>query len=159
MLRRSNSSSESAAAADTTVGVRRRAREAALQLLYQAASGGGHEPGDVDLFWRSAALEPEGREFAEALFRGYCDRGGEIDRLIDEAAQNWRVDRIARIDLCVLRMAVCELLSFPETPVSVVIDEAVEIARRFSDEAAPAFVNGVLDRVARRVRAAGETSG
>ena len=127
--------------------------------MYQIASGGGREPEDVELFWRSAGLEPEGRPFADDLVRGCRERGDEIDRLIDDAAENWRIGRIARIDLCLLRVAVCELLSFPETPVSVVIDEAVEIARRFSDEASPAFINGVLDRVARRIRVAGETSG
>jgi N utilization substance protein B len=69
--------------------------------------------------------------------------------LIDSAASNWQLDRIARLDLSLLRAAVCELLYFPETPAAVVIDEAVEIARRFSDENAPAFVNGLLDRIAR----------
>ena len=132
------------------MGRRRDGREAALQILYQIELSGQTPEECFPAYWETRK-EPatDVREFAEALASKALEECGAIDELIDSAASNWQLDRIARLDLSLLRAAVCELLFFRETPAAVVIDEAVEIARRFSDEAAPSFVNGLLDRIAR----------
>lgn len=131
---------------------RRRAREAALQLLYQADLSGEDGESARASFWDA---RPEGdrdaatREFAEALVDYVLADEGPIDAAIDAAARNWDLDRFSRVDLALLRLAVGELLGFPDVPAPVVINEAVEVARRFSDEKSASFINGVLDRVAR----------
>ncbi len=156
---------------------RHQGRVAALQLLYQREVGGVEGPrgtrgpararpdlhqrevGGVEgaRFDRAVALywlehpAPDGpRRFAEGLLRGTLDALERIDPLIDSAADNWRLSRMAVIDRLVLRLAVYELLA-AETPAAVVIDEAIELARTFSDEPSPRFVNGVLDAVRHRL--------
>jgi N utilization substance protein B len=131
------------------VGLRHKGREAALRLLYQVELTGDDSESALAHYWRD--LPPKlatSRTFAEELARAVRARSAEIDGLIDRAATNWQLDRISRIDLSILRLAVGELLAF-EVPVEVIIDEAVELARDYSDANAPAFVNGVLDRIAR----------
>ncbi len=156
---------------------RHRGRVAALQLLYQRelgevegsrARGGAagarpasqqHEVGGVegprfdravDLYWREHPAPDGPRRFAEGLLRGTVDALERIDPLIEAAADNWRLSRMAVIDRLVLRLAVYELL-VAETPPAVVIDEAIELARTFSGEPSPRFVNGVLDAVRHRL--------
>jgi N utilization substance protein B len=133
---------------------RRRAREAALQMLYQWEIGGGDLDAVFETFPRvqPAALDPVHGELAHALVRGTAERVGEIDRLVDAHTQNWRLERLSVIDRLVLRLAVFELLARPETPPVVVINEAIELARTFSGEAAAKFVNGVLDAIRRELR-------
>ena len=131
---------------------RRKAREAALQLLYQVDLTGNRDESAFDAYWESLpGLEQDirTREFAESLVRFVLDDEGRIDAAIDSAARNWDLDRFSRVDLNLLRLAVGEMLGSPEVPAPVVINEAMEIARRFSDEKAVAFINGILDRVAR----------
>ena len=132
------------------MGDRRKGRESALQILYQIELTHA-EPGDVfDSFWAQRDdSDSSDRSFAEALVGGALERLESIDAIIESASDKWELHRISRIDLSLIRLAVAELLAFDETPGSVVLDEAVSIAQRFSDENAPAFVNGVLDRVAR----------
>jgi N utilization substance protein B len=131
---------------------RRQAREAALQLLYQVDLTGDSGDRAFGAYWDSwseGAKDEATREFAEVLVRFVLSDGERIDAAIDAAAKNWDLDRFSRVDLNLLRLAVGELLGTPEVPAPVVINEAVEIARRFSDEKAASFINGVLDRVAR----------
>jgi N utilization substance protein B len=131
---------------------RRKAREAALQLLYQVDLTGDHGDDAIAAYWESwpdAEQDDVTREFAERLVRHVLDDDGRIDAAIDAAAKNWDIERFSRVDLSLLRLAVGELLATPEVPAPVVINEAVEIAHRFSDEKAASFINGVLDRVAR----------
>ena len=135
---------------------RRKGREAALQLLYQVElTGGDLSDATLELFWEqhpSDAAREEGtssRVFAEQLVREALRDRGHIDALIDDATRNWDLDRISRVDLSLLRLAVVEILTMPETPAAVVINEAVEIARRFFDEKAASFINAVVDRIAR----------
>jgi N utilization substance protein B len=131
---------------------RRKAREAALQLLYQVDLTGQADEEAFAAYWTSW---PEGqqdartREFAETLVRFVLADEDRIDAAIDAAAANWDLERFSRVDLNLLRLAVGELFGSPEVPAPVVINEAVEIAHRFSDEKAASFINGVLDRVAR----------
>lgn len=130
---------------------RRRAREAALQMLYQWEVGrmGAYEA--VATYW--PAQDPDDdvgeelRTFANALVKGTIERVAEIDSLLSARARNWRVERMAAVDRLVLRLAVFELLSAPDTPAKVVINEALELTRTFSGDEAVAFVNGVLDAV------------
>ena len=130
---------------------RRRAREAALQMLYQWEIG-RISPGDTILsYWPvqedTPPLADEHREFANALVRGTTARVEEIDGMLAERAQNWRVERMAVLDRLVLRLATYEMLAEPATPGRVIINEALELARQYSGDEAVAFVNGVLDGV------------
>lgn len=130
---------------------RHRAREAALQMLYQWEVG-RTTPGDAILtYWpaqdHAADVSDAHKEFANDLVRGTVGRVEEIDRVLSACTQNWRIERMSVVDRLVLRLAVFELLSAPETPAKVVINEALELARAYSGEEAVAFVNGVLDGV------------
>src|SRR5262249_37239492 len=136
---------------------RTKARECALQMLYQWDIT--REPMDrvAGLFWQVRTSTEETRAAAERLARG-AQR--ELERLGEEIARaprNWRLDRIGAIDNSILRLATYELMKEPATPSSVVIDEAVELAKRFSEADSPPFVNGVLDAIKARVR--GEPAG
>lgn len=131
---------------------RRQAREAALQLLYQVDLSGNCDEAAFAEYWKSwpeVEQDERTREFAEKLVRFVLADEDRIDAAIDVAAKNWDLDRFSRVDLNLLRLAVGELLCSPEVPAPVVINEAVEIAHRFSDERSASFINGVLDRVAR----------
>lgn len=136
------------------MGRRSKARECAFQIVYQWDVG--REPLERVLagFWRIRSGTDAMRAMAERLARGTHDRIEEVDRLVAEAATHWRLDRIAPVDRSVLRVATYELVGEPQTPAAVVIDEAVELAKRFGEADSPAFVNGVLDAVRRRVRGA-----
>lgn len=133
-------------------GLRHRAREAALQILYFWEVGGVEPRAAAARYWAVVADEAEplpesARAFAESLARGTIERLAELDAAIERRAQNWRLSRMAVIDRLILRLATYELLHDPETPPGVVIDEALELARTFSEEDAVRFVNGVLDAV------------
>jgi N utilization substance protein B len=138
---------------------RHQSRQVALQVLYAVdlAQGrrAGAGPTDQEVFDDVAANFdlPEGaRAFAKQLVAGVSAHREALDARISEHAKNWRLSRMAAVDRNVLRLAVYELVH-GDTPASVILDEAVELARRFGDEPSPAFVNGVLDPVARSVRA------
>jgi transcription antitermination protein NusB len=140
---------------DPPSDARRRAREGALQWLYQWEVG-GLELDDVFVPDRQVALRPVDRERdarAEALVRGTATNLATIDPLISEAAENWRLERLAIIDRLILRLAVFELLHQPATPPAVVINEAIELARAYSQEQAVPFVNGILDSIRKRLEA------
>jgi transcription antitermination protein NusB len=133
---------------------RRRAREAALQMLYQWEIGRS-SPGDTILtYWPAEGapeLAEEHREFANLLVRGTTQRLSEIDALLAERAQNWRVERMAVLDRLVLRLATYEMLAEPATPAKVIINEALELARQYSGDEAVGFVNGVLDGIRKQL--------
>jgi N utilization substance protein B len=125
-------------------------------MLYQWAAA--HEPMDevVQAFWRVRSTTDETRAMAERLVRGAHERLGPIDAAIAAASTHWRLERIAAVDLSLMRIAVYELIAEPHTPSAVILDEAVQMARRFGEADSPAFVNGVLDKVMRTVRGEGE---
>jgi len=135
---------------------RHRAREAALQMLYQAEVGRAGPQETIVTFWPThdpdSEVDGDQRLFANTLVKETLSRVAEIDRYLTECAHNWRVERMAVIDRLVLRLAICELITHPETPVKVVINEAIELARTFSGDEAVPFVNGVLDGVHKRLR-------
>jgi transcription antitermination protein NusB len=141
-----------------THGPRRMAREAALQVLFAADLS--NPSVDVDVvrtaFENVSAefdLPKRARERALQLCLGVVHHLKDIDLAIAAASEHWKIERLAAVERNVLRIAGYELLFEPETPAEVVIDEAVEVARRFASEKSPAFVNGVLDVVARNARA------
>jgi N utilization substance protein B len=135
----------------TLVGKRRKARELAMQMLFQADIG-KQNPDEVrKTFWQAREeLDAGTRGFAEDLFRVAMAREAEIDALLEQHSKNWRVNRMPAVDRNLLRMAVAELIGFPGTPAPIVIDEALEIARRYSAPESVDFLNAVLDAIARR---------
>ena len=132
------------------MGMRRRARELALQLLYQ------HEHTGADLSimqtdfdeWTSAGDKV--RVFADRLLRGTLDHLDELDDELARQTAHWRLERLAAVDRNILRLAMFELLFETDTPPPVVIDEAIEIAKKFGAEESGRFVNGVLDGFVKR---------
>lgn len=134
----------------TTTGKRRKARELAMQMLFQADMG-GQNPDEVrKTFWQARdEVEPDTRGFAEDLFRVAIARQPEIDQTIERHSANWKLARMSSVDRNVLRMAVAELTGFPGTPAPIVINEALEIARRYSSPESINFLNGVLDAINR----------
>jgi len=129
------------------MGLRRTARECALQMLYQHDVGKQSPDTILDSFWEMNEQPEKVRAFATELFRGTVGRIKEIDRLIQGHTKNWRLSRMAAVDRNVLRLAVFELLSDAKTPDTVVINEALEIAKKFSTNESAQFVNGVLDSI------------
>ncbi len=126
--------------------LRRKSREFALQMLFQWDMG-RQKPTHIEkLFWKSARAAESTRKFANQLFEGAVAKADANDKLIEKHAKNWRLDRMAAIDRNILRLAVYELRS-GDTPPKVVLDEAIELAKKFSSEEAASFLNGVLDAV------------
>jgi len=126
---------------------RRKSREYAMQMLYQWELG-GNTPEQVGAsFFLERNADSEVESFARGIFRGAVDNVERLDQLIREHAAHWRLERIAAVDRSILRVAAYELLHCPETPPHAVINEALEIARRFSGEGSVEFVNGILDAV------------
>jgi len=137
---------------------RQRSRQVALQALYAGDLGGSGRTAGADcideVFERVAQnfdLPTGARDFALTLVRGTTSSLAEIDAVLAEHATNWKISRMAAVDRNVLRIAIFELTQ-TDTPVSVVLDEAILLARRFGAESSPVFVNGVLDAVARALR-------
>ncbi len=126
---------------------RSRAREVALQLLVQRDLNPGVGREAVADFVRDRLRDPALEPFGLGLYDGVVAHADDIDRRLTAAADNWRLQRMALVDRNVLRLGGYELLFTPETPAAVVLDEAVELARRFGSADSPAFVNGVLDRL------------
>jgi transcription antitermination protein NusB len=137
------------------MGMRTKARECAFQMLYQWDLT--REPMDrvAGLFWQVRTSTPETRDMAERLARGGQAEVERLDEAISAASTNWRFERIAAVDRNILRIAAYELMKEPQTPSKVIIDEAVEMAKRFGEADSPPFINGVLDAVMRKVRGPG----
>jgi N utilization substance protein B len=138
------------------MGTRRKSRELALQMLFQADMG-RQTPEQVRLtFWNERdSVAADVRGFADDLFRVAMDRTADIDKLIEGHAEHWRMGRMAAVDRNILRAAVAELLGFPATPRAVVINEALEVARKFSSPESVHFINGVLDSVGKELEKTG----
>jgi len=134
----------------SVVGKRRKSRELAMQMLFQADVG-KQTPEEVrKTFWQARDdVEDDTRGFTEDIFRVATAREAEIDALIEEHSANWKLARMAAVDRNLLRTAVAELVGFPGTPAPIVINEALEIARRYSAPESINFLNGVLDAIAR----------
>jgi transcription antitermination protein NusB len=128
---------------------RTKARERAVQALYQIDVAATDLDEALSRFWRSfEPVEREVMDLAEALVRGVAEHRRAIDGEIEAVSTNWRLDRMARVDRNVLRLAVHEMMHRPEVPVKVVINEAIELGKKYGSESSGAFINGVLDRIA-----------
>lgn len=139
--------------------MRRRGRECALQILYQMDVGreldseAGPQRVEEALahYWQSfEAVEEEERAFAERLVRGVITDIQDIDAAIAEVSQHWRISRMGKVDRNLLRLAAYEILRCPDVPRAASINEAVEIAKRFSGGESAAFINGILDQLGRK---------
>lgn len=136
---------------------RHRAREIALQILYHydlAVHSSGQKPpegqglvADLRYHFDHFGIAENLREFASQLVAGTLSQIPDLDRVLEKHASNWKVPRMSSVDRSLLRMAIYEMLHLPEVPHSVVIDEAVELAKQFGTEDTPSFINGVLDSV------------
>jgi transcription antitermination protein NusB len=135
--------------------VRREGREAAVQLLYLLETSGRFQEIEEELVIYFDELNPEispgAREFSERLCRGIVEHLVEVDSRIEGAALHWRTERMDRVDLSILRLAVYELLHAEDIPKAVVINEAIELAKEFGSDESSSFINGVLGRIARDI--------
>jgi len=132
------------------MGTRRKSRELAVQMLFQSDMGKQDAEQVRKTFWSERKeMDESVRGFADDLFRVATQRRAEIDEVIEKHAANWKIDRMAAVDRNVLRAAVAEMIGVGQTPAPIVINEAIEIARKFSSPEAINFINGVLDSIAK----------
>jgi N utilization substance protein B len=141
------------------MGARRRAREKALQMLFQV----DFHSDDADIicreFWKNNPVGPKVRDFAEQLVRGTFAHRDYIDQLIASTIENWTLTRLASVDKAILRFATYELVYMDDIPPNVTINEAVDIAKSYGTEESGRFVNGVLDKISKKLSTPTTSSG
>jgi len=126
------------------------AREIAMKMLYAASCGGEESMNEVlEQSEQADTLSGADKTFLENLVSGVRERQEELDAIVGQYAQGWALNRLARVDLTILRMAVYEILYMPEVPVGASINEAVELSKRFCEDKSSGFINGILGSVAR----------
>ena len=129
---------------------RTHAREIALQAVYQydvLRKGGQAERGELEEFLQEASGDPEVRRFARILIDGTIAAMDDLDARLETVVKNWKITRIAPVDRCILRIALFEILETEDIPPKVAINEAIDLAKKFSTEQSGAFVNGILDKI------------
>lgn len=131
---------------------RTKARETALQALYQIELADGEVEENLASFTDGLKIAPEAKKYAEAVVRGVLANAPAIDPLIEKYSEHWTLTRMIVVDRNILRIAAYELLYCPDVPYKVVIDEAVELAKKYGSEDSGAFINGIVDRMAKTVR-------
>ncbi|MFC2171068.1 transcription antitermination factor NusB [Acidobacteriota bacterium] len=129
------------------MGSRRKARECALQMLFEMEMKKEPPENVVPEYWQHASSDDATRDFADRIVYGQHRLIDRIDDLIGKHIENWRLERLAAVDRNILRIAVFELLEEKETPCKVVINEAIEIAKKFGSNESAHFINGVLDGI------------
>jgi len=129
------------------MGKRRTARELAVKFLYQTEFNSDSPDSELNSFCDRANVSEEIQNFTQTLIKNIFFHKKEVDELLEKISANWATDRMAVIDKNILRLGICELLFDPTTPPKVVINEAVEIAKKFGTEESPDFINGILDKV------------
>ena len=129
------------------MGRRRQSREAALKLLYALDITRDDVQEVVRTLWAGAMMSDDSREFTTTLVTGVIRHRHEIDACIQECSTNWSLERIGLVERNILRFAIYELCFLPDIPPNVTINEAVEVAKKYGTEEAPAFINGILDRI------------
>lgn len=127
---------------------RRKAREYALQALFQVDFVEGKP--EMPAFWSDKQEPQDVMEFTDSIVKGALSALGDIDRELQEACENWKLDRLAAVDRAIMRMAAYELIYRNDIPPAVSINEALEIAKKFSSQESASFINGILDRIARK---------
>jgi N utilization substance protein B len=134
------------------MGTRRKSRELCLQMLFQSDLGKQTPEQVRKTFWAErSGVDEDTRGFADDLFGVATERQQEIDDLIQKHAQHWRMERMAAVDRNVLRTSVAEFLGYQDTPKPIIINEALEIAHKFSSPESVQFINGVLDSVGKEL--------
>ena len=129
------------------------AREIAMKMLYAASLGGGETMDEVlEQSEQTDTLTDSEKTFLENLVAGVTDRQEQLDEIIGKYAQGWSLNRLARVDLTILRLAVYEIMFMPEIPVGATINEAVELAKKYAEDKSSGFINGILGSVARELR-------
>lgn len=131
------------------MGLRREGREHAVQALYAVELSPATSREAITLFWETDHFKAAAKKFASELLAGILDHHAEIDAQIAAKSPNWSLGRMAKIDLAIIRLAAYELLFRADIPKNVTINEAIEIAKKFGSEESPAFVNGIVDEIAR----------
>jgi N utilization substance protein B len=129
------------------MGKRRTARELALKFLYQTEFNPESPDSELSPFCERANVSEEVQNFTQALIEKLLLHEKEVDELLQKISANWTPDRMTVIDKNIIRLGICELLFDSTTPPKVVINEAVEIAKRFGTEESPGFINGILDKI------------
>jgi transcription antitermination protein NusB len=137
------------------MGKRRRARELALQALYAHEVSDNQVDAVLDDLSKEEMVDEEMLEFAKLLIRETVDRSEALDQEVIPLVKNWEFSRVALIDRLVLRLAVCEILHFQEIPPKVTINEAIDLAKKFSTEESGRFVNGILDALYKKLKQEG----
>ncbi len=139
------------------MGARRKARELALQMLFQHDMSGNSPDMIISTFEELGKSKANTRQFAEKIFKGTVDHLAGIDEMITAQAENWRLSRMAVVDRNIIRMSVYEFLHENDTPKLVIIDEAIEIAKKFGTQKSSQFINGILDGILKRYNLQGAT--
>jgi N utilization substance protein B len=135
------------------MGQRRKARESAVQLLYQLEFDPAEAEGVIASFWKKKKAPQETQEYSRWLVRGILSHKDEIDEAIQSISEHWRIARMALVDRNILRLAAFEMLYSRHIAPAIVINEAIEIAKKFSGPEAATFVNGILDALRKRIQA------
>ncbi len=133
------------------MGKRRKARESTLQILFQLEFNGADAESVIQQFWKGKKSTKEVSDYCQWLIKGIISDQEKIDRLIQSASEHWRVSRMPIVDRNILRMAVFELLYEEDVAPAIVINEAIEIAKKFSSEQSATFINGVLDTLRKNI--------
>jgi N utilization substance protein B len=132
------------------MGARRKARELALQMLFQFDMSGNQPEMIIGTFEELQKSKPNTREFAVKIFNGTIAHMTDLDDMIQSQAENWRLSRMACVDRNIIRMSVYEFLHEADTPKLVIIDEAIEIAKKYGTDKSPQFINGILDGILKK---------
>jgi len=133
------------------MGKRRKARESTLQILFQLEFDNSEPEKTIEQYWQQREATEEIKEYSRWLVKGIISHQRDIDRIIQSVSEHWRLSRMALVDRNILRMAVFELLFEKNIAPAIVINEAIEIAKKYSNEEAAMFVNGVLDAVRKKL--------
>ena len=129
------------------MGKRRQARELAIQVLFHLEFNSGAPEEVFDLICENFSAQESAIPFSKQLVLGVCEKRKEVDALIRNASKNWRLERMSRLDRCILRLAAFEISFLEDIPPKVSIDEALEIGKKFGSEDSGRFINGVLDNI------------
>ncbi|HEX9985157.1 MAG TPA: transcription antitermination factor NusB [Thermoanaerobaculia bacterium] len=132
------------------MGARRKARELALQMLFQYDMSGNKPEMIIGTFEELQKSKPNTREFAVKIFNGTIAHMTDLDDMIQSQAENWRLSRMACVDRNIIRMSVYEFLHESDTPKLVIIDEAIEIAKKYGTQKSSQFINGILDGILKK---------
>lgn len=138
------------------MGKRRKARESTLQILFQLEFDNLQPDKTIENYWENRKASKEVKDYSRWLVNGIISRQKEIDKVIQSASEHWRIARMAVVDRNILRMAVYELLFEENIAPAIIINEAIEIAKKYSSNEAATFVNGILDAIRKKLESDGK---